>query len=94
MTVRRIAHHAVNLTATFAGALGTAVCVPLLTLNVVGFPNGPTPYSKPVEVLKYGCGTALCAGFMFAGYRRTFIKDKTNKEKPAPAVTAPPPELG
>ncbi len=93
MTFRSIAHHTVNLTATFAGALGTAVCVPMLALNVVGFPNGPTTYSKPVEVLKYGVGTAFCAGFMFAGYRRTFIKDKTNKQKPAPAVVAPP-DLG
>lgn len=93
MTFRTIAHHTVNLSATFAGALGTAVCVPMLVLNVIGFPNGSTAYSKPIEVMKYGVGTAFCASFMFAGYRRTFIKQKQNPYQPIVAAAAPP-DLG
>jgi hypothetical protein len=75
MQVRKALHHIFNVSAAFTGAVGAAICVPLLALSLVGFPNGPSS-SRPDENLKYGAGAAASIALFTVGYRRRILKEK------------------
>lgn len=75
MQVRKTLHHIFNASAAFVGAVGTALCVPLLALSLMGFPNGPSS-SRPDENLKFAFGSAASVALFTAGYRRSILKLK------------------
>ena len=75
MQMRKTLHHIFNASAAFVGAVGAALCTPLLLLSLMGFPNGPSS-SHPDENLKYGAGAIASAALFTAGYRRSILKLK------------------
>jgi hypothetical protein len=75
MKLRNVLHHAFNAAAAFTGAVGVAICTPLLALSLMGFPNGPST-SDPAENLTYAIGAGTSAALFAAGYRRSILKNR------------------
>jgi hypothetical protein len=82
MQLRKALHHTFNAAATFVGAVGMAVCIPLFTLSALGFPNGPSSV-HPDEVGKYGLGAAGATAVFVTGYRRKILPEK-GPQQPKP----------
>lgn len=74
MNLRKALHHTFNAAAAFVGAVGMAICVPLMALAMIGFPNGSSSV-RPAEAAEYALGAAGSTALFAAGYRRKFLKE-------------------
>lgn len=74
MNLRKALSTTFNAAAAIVGAVGMAICVPLMALAMIGFPNGPST-ARPAEAAEYALGAAGATALFVTGFRRKILKD-------------------
>ena len=74
MQLRKALHHTFNAAAAIVGSVGMAICVPLMALSMIGFPNGPSS-ARPAESAEYALGAAGATALFVTGYRRKILPE-------------------